>query len=173
MCTPVLKNGSLPSGATSMGRGSAPMWSAMDKGSPVVGADVDEMGVVWRPRWRGFARAQERSRQPPVSGMSTLCLPGLPERLNQISDPSPVNPRLRRRFPGVNIGGMSSVRLAKLPGAHLTHPDVELSGLVGEEGHEPAVGRDFGSLFRALPIRDLRERGVRERVTPRSVRRWT
>ena len=56
------------------------------------------------------------------------------------------------------------MRLSKLAGAQLTHPDVELSGLVGEEGDEPAVGRDFGVLFRALPIRDARERGVGERV---------
>ncbi len=50
------------------------------------------------------------------------------------------------------------------PGAHLTHPDVELSSPVGDEGHEPAVGRNLGVLFRALPVRDARERGVGERV---------
>ena len=34
---------------------------------------------------------------------------------------------------------------------------------VGEERHELPVGRDFGALFRALPIREARELGVGER----------
>jgi hypothetical protein len=47
---------------------------------------------------------------PPLSGRSTFSRPGLPSRLNQISDPSPLNPRLRRRFAGVTMGGPSRVR---------------------------------------------------------------
>src|SRR4029453_13977439 len=35
--------------------------------------------------------------------------------LNQISDPSPENPRLRRRLPGVNIGGTLGGGFANLP----------------------------------------------------------
>ena len=54
-------------------------------------------------------------RVPPFSGMSTFSSPGFPEGLNQICDPSPLNPRLRSRFPGVIIGGRSSVRLRKSP----------------------------------------------------------
>ena len=37
--------------------------------------------------------------------MSIFSCPGIPKRLNQTSDPSPENPRLRSRFPGVNSGG--------------------------------------------------------------------
>ena len=61
------------------------------------------------------------------------------------------------------------MRLSNIPVPSLTDPDVELSILVGEEGHEPAVGRDFGLLFSAVPIRDARERGVGERVLLRSL----
>ena len=103
-----------------MGRASAPVRSARDNGSPgLVGAEVDEPGVVWRPGRSRVARARNGRAVPPVSRMSTFSCPGLPVGLNQISDPSPENPRLRRRFPGVGIGGEVGREVVEHPGAQL------------------------------------------------------
>jgi hypothetical protein len=43
-------------------------------------------------------------------------------------------------------------------GADAGLPDVEFAGAIREEGDELSVGRDFGSFFRALPVRQESER---------------
>ena len=41
-------------------------------------------------------------------------------------------------------------------------PDIELAGTIGEKRDELSVGRNFGALLGALPIRQQRECGVGE-----------
>ena len=80
------------------------------------GGDVGEPGVVRRPGGRGVSRRPgtvAACRRSAAGAPSRS--PGLPDGLNQISEPSPEKPRLRSRFPGVSIGGRSSVRLSNCP----------------------------------------------------------
>ena len=110
------------------------MRSAMYRGSPFAMESMkasralfgDQDGVEWPRRRKGRG-------VPPVKGMSILLSPGFPLGLNQISDPSPLNPRLRRRFPGVCIERAITSKVIEPPSPDLTHPDVELSSLVGDE----------------------------------------
>ena len=64
-------------------------------------------------------------------------------------------------------GGMSRVRLRKRPVPTWLTQRSNSPVAVGEEGHELPVGRDFGALFRALPIREARELRVGQRILRR------
>ena len=97
---------------------------------------------------------------PPVMGMSItpVCrrCPRSPRR-------RPKSPISATTAPGGSSGGISAVRLTKRPGADLAHPEVELSGAVGQERDEPPIGRNLGAAFRPLPIREAREPCVGQR----------
>ena len=52
---------------------------------------------------------------PPISGMIICAIDGPVSGLNQISEPSPENPNLRKVGPMGCSAGISAVRLRKLP----------------------------------------------------------
>src|SRR4029453_15677062 len=55
----------------------------------------------------------------------------------------------------------------RVPGSHLPQPDVELAGLVGEEGDELPVGGYLGACLVAWPIREQRKPRIAERIASR------
>ena len=107
---------------------------------------------------------------PPIRGMIICAIDGPVSGLNQISAPSPEKPNFRNVGPIGCSAGISRREIAKTPAADLAQPDVELTSLVGDEGHELPVGRNFPAPFRAFPVREARELGVGERVLRRGRR---
>src|SRR5215470_6613169 len=95
--------------------GSAPERSATNNGSP---------GALFKYTRRAPSEDHEGAllpspmnerMAPPIIGRRILGNPASPDSLNQISEPSPENPKLRRIFPSGLSGGTLSVRFRKSP----------------------------------------------------------
>ena len=83
--------------STTIGRASALVRSAIERGIAVTVGEVREAGVVGRPGRRGGALAQERPRR--ASGQRDEPLwraRSRPPSVNQISAPSPEKPKVLR-----------------------------------------------------------------------------
>ena len=126
--------------------------------------EIDEPGAIGRPGGRVGALAQERPRRAAGQRHEQLRFPVSPMPMNQISAPSPEKPKLRRMRRRRRQRRDVSREVDETSGAHLAHPEVELTVAVGEERDEPAVGRNLGAAFGALPIGEARELRVGQRV---------
>ena len=141
------------------------MRSARYRGSPWASeSNQGEAGVVWRPGRSGVSPAQERSRRPAGERQEHLLSSWIPLGVEPDLRPVAIESKTSQEICRRDHRGAIEGEILKPPGADLTHPDVELSSLVGDERDEPAIGRNVGLLFRALPVGDPRERGVGERV---------
>ena len=99
-----------------MGSGFAPMRSARYSGSPWALESINTRRALSGDQdGSGVSLGQERSSRSAGQRHEHFLLPGIALGLNQISDPSPLKPRLRRMFAGVTIGGKSRVRLWNFP----------------------------------------------------------
>ena len=127
-------------------------------------ADERELGVLRRPGGSGVAGSQERSRCPTGQRHENLLSRGIAVETEPDLRALVIEPEASQEVPGRHHRADVFREVLEVSGAELADPHVELSEAVGDEGHEPAVGRDLRLLFGAVPVRDPRERGVGERV---------
>src|SRR5688572_18612566 len=116
-------------------------------------ADECELGVVGRPGGSGVAPGEERSRRPTAHRHENLLSCGIAVETEPYLRTVAIEPKASQEVPGRQQGGSVGREVREGSGTKLTDPDVELPQPVADESHKPAVRRDFGLLFRALPVR--------------------